>query len=680
MTSAVSSANADLQAGALPLTKAAYAVAVIFALFQIITAAYGLVSATALRALHVGFLLLLTFALLPPTGRRGIGWAIGAVGFAIGLYQWLYEGALIQRAGSLAGIDLAIGVVSIALVFEAARRTMGFAVPLVCALFIAYALVGNYLPDPLWHRGFDLEQVVSELAFGTDGIYSTPIYVSATYIFLFILFGSFLEQAGALKMFDDIALGLFGRAPGGPAKACVASSALMGTISGSGVANVVASAPVVIPLMKRSGYRADFAGGVEAGSSIGGQIMPPVMGAVAFIMAETLDVPYVEICRAALLPATLYFVACFWMVHLEASRYGLRGLTADECPSARRALAQGWYLLLPLAILVFLLASGYTTLESGVAALALTAILMLGIAASLGLSGRPLRVLFWIVLGVACAAAMERGVSAFLAIVGILVVIVAFVRGGRSTLKLMLDALADGARAALPVGTACALVGVIIGVLTLTGAASHFVDPVVAIGRNSLFAALLVTMVTCLVLGMGISTIPNYIIASAIAAPALLQLGVPLVVSHLFIFYFGIMADLTPPVALAAFAAAPYAGASGMKIGVQAVRIALAGFVIPFMAVYSPALLLQVGGWPDVMYIAIKTLIAIGLWGIAAVGYWRAPVNWLERIFAFIAAAFLVTAVPLTDEIGLVLSVLFVIWHLARARAGRRRGPVASSP
>jgi TRAP transporter 4TM/12TM fusion protein len=680
MTSAVSSANADLQAGALPLTKPAYAVAVIFAAFQVFTAAYGPLSSTVVRALHVGFLLLLTFALLPPTGRRWVGWTIGAVGFAIGLYQWLLEGALIQRAGGLAGLDLAIGIVSIALVFEATRRTMGFALPLVCALFIAYALLGNHLPGPLWHPGYDLEQIVAELAFGTDGIYSTPIYVSATYIFLFILFGSFLEHAGALKLFGDVALGLFGRAPGGPAKACVASSALMGTISGSGVANVVASAPVVIPLMKRSGYRADFAGGVEAGSSIGGQLMPPVMGAVAFIMAEMLDVPYVEICKAAALPATLYFVACFWMVHLEANRWALRGLSPDETPSAWGALAQSWYLLLPLALLVLLLASGYTTAESGLAALALSAILVLGVAASLAMRGRPLRVLFWIVLGVACAAAMEHGVSAFLAIVAALVVVTAFVRGGRQTLRLLLDALADGARTALPVGTACAQVGVIVGVLALTGAASHFVDPVVAIGRNSLFAALLVTMVTCLVLGMGISTIPNYIIASAIAAPALLQLGVPLVVSHLFIFYFGIMADLTPPVALAAFAAAPYAGVSGMKIGAQAVRIALAGFVIPFMAVYSPALLLQAGGWLDVVYITLKTLIAIGLWGIAAVGYWRAPVNWFERVFAFVAAAFLVSAVPLTDEIGLLLCVLFVVWHLSRVRAARKRGAIAPSP
>jgi TRAP transporter 4TM/12TM fusion protein len=246
------------------------------------------------------------------------------------------------------------------------------------------------------------------------------------------------------------------------------------------------------------------------------------------------------------------------------------------------------------------------------------------------------------------------------------------VQGGRKTLRLSLDALADGARNALPVGTACAQVGVIIGVLTLTGAATNFVGFIVAIGENSLFLSLLLTMAACLVLGMGIPTIPNYIITSSIAAPALLQLGVPLIVSHMFVFYFGIMADLTPPVALAAFAAAPFAGVSGMRISVQAVKIALAGFIIPFMAVYSPALLLQSGGWFDVTYITVKVLIAVGLWGVAAVGYWLAPVNWFERLFAFVAAAFLIAAVPLTDEIGFALATLFAAWHVWRARSLRR--------
>jgi TRAP transporter 4TM/12TM fusion protein len=678
MTNAVSSADAQLQAGTIPLSKAAYAIAIVFSTFQIYTAAYSPLSSTVVRAIHVGFLLLMTFVLLPPLGRRWLGWALGAIAFAIGLYHWIFEAELIVRAGDLTNWDMAVGIVSIALVFEATRRTMGFALPLICALFLAYALFGQYFPGSLAHRGYGLDQVIGQLAFGTEGVYSTPIYVSSTYIFLFILFGSFLEQAGMIKLFNDVALGLFGRAQGGPAKVCVASSAFMGTISGSGVANVVASAPFTISLMKRFGYKPAFAGGVEACSSMGGQIMPPVMGAVAFIMAETLNVPYIEICKAAAIPATLYFVSCFWMVHLEAGRLKLMGLPPEECPSAWRALVQGWYLILPLIALVWLLLGGFTPLFSGMVGLALTAILVLGMAIALGLRGNALRTGFWIVIGLACAGFVKLGVTVFFAIIALLVVGCFFVNGGRATLKLSLDALADGARNALPVGTACAQVGIIIGVLTLTGAATNFVGFIVSIGESSIFASLLLTMGACLVLGMGIPTIPNYIITSSIAAPALLQLGVPLIVSHMFVFYFGIMADLTPPVALAAFAAAPFAGVSGMKIGVQAVKIALAGFIIPFLAVYSPALLLQTGGWLDVTYISIKALIAIGLWGIAATGYWLAPVNWIERLYAFTAAALLVAAVPLTDEIGFAASAAFAAWHLFRARA--LRGPPPRMP
>ena len=675
MTTAVSNADAQLQAGIIPLSRAAYAIAIVFSTFQIYTAAYSPLSSGVVRAVHVGFLLLMTFVLLPPLGRRWLGWALGIIAFAIGLYHWVFEAELIVRAGELTDWDMVVGIASIVLVFEATRRTMGFALPLICAIFLAYAIFGQYFPGSLAHRGYGLDQVIGQVAFGTEGIYSTPIYVSSTYIFLFILFGSFLEQAGMIKLFNDVALGLFGRSQGGPAKVCVASSAFMGTISGSGVANVVASAPFTISLMKRFGYKPAFAGGVEACSSMGGQIMPPVMGAVAFIMAETLNVPYIEICKAAAIPATLYFVSCFWMVHLEAGRLKLLGLPPEECPSAWQALVKGWYLILPLVALVWLLLGGFTPLFSGMVGLALTAILVLGMAVALGLRGNALRTVFWVVLGLACAAFIKLGVTVFFVIIALLVAACFAVKGGRATLKLSLDALADGARNALPVGTACAQVGVIIGVLTLTGAATNFVGFIVSIGETSVFASLLLTMAACLVLGMGIPTIPNYIITSSIAAPALLQLGVPLIVSHMFVFYFGIMADLTPPVALAAFAAAPFAGVSGMKIGVQAVRIALAGFIIPFIAVYSPALLLQGGTWFDVTYVTVKALLAIGLWGIAATGYWLAPVNWFERLYVFVAAALLVVAVPLTDELGFAASAAFVVWHVLRVRGLRRQTP-----
>ena len=471
-----------------------------------------------------------------------------------------------------------------------------------------------------------------------------------------------------IRLFTDFAMGTVGHTKGGPAKVSVISSGLMGTINGSGVANVVTTGQFTIPLMKRFGYRAEFAGGVEATSSMGGQIMPPVMGAVAFIMAETINVPYVEVVKAATIPALLYFASAFWMVHLEAGRMGLHGLPKSECPDAWAAVRRGWYLILPLAALVWLLFSGYTPLFSGTVGLALTAILILGVAVAARLTFTGLRFAFWIALGLASAAFFKFGVGVFFAVVGVLVLVCLFVRGGRDTLQLAVNALADGARHALPVGVACALVGVIIGVITLTGVATTFAGFIIKLGADSLFLSLLLTMLVCLMLGMGIPTIPNYIITSSLAAPALLELGVPLIVSHMFVFYFGIMADLTPPVALAAFAASPIAQASGLKIGVQAIRVAAAGFVVPYMAVYAPALMLQGGTWFDTAYIVFKAMLAIGLWGAASIGYLRAKLIWPERILSTAAAAFLIVALPVTDEIGFGLSAILIIWHFWRVR------------
>jgi TRAP transporter 4TM/12TM fusion protein len=398
------------------------------------------------------------------------------------------------------------------------------------------------------------------------------------------------------------------------------------------------------------------------------------MGAVAFIMAETLNVPYVTIVKAAVVPALLYYATAFWMVHLEAGRVGLIGLPKDQCPNPWQAMRQRWFLMLPLAVLVFMLFDGFTPMYSGIVGLALTAMLILGVGIAAGFGSFIFRAVFWIVLGVATAAFFSYGIWPIILAIAALVAVNAFIRGGRETLGIMRASLVDGAKQALSVGIACAIVGVIIGVLTLTGAASNFAEFVLNVGAKSLFLSLLLTMIVCLILGMGIPTIPNYIITSAIAAPALLKLGVPLIVSHMFVFYFGIMADLTPPVALAAFAAASIAKASPMRIGWKATHIAIAGFVIPYMAVYDPALMLQPTAdghlsLISVVYVIVKTIIAIGLWGGAAIGYFlRGPLNWGERIVAFAAASLLVAAVPWTDEAGFVASAAFVAWHLFRTR------------
>ncbi|HAW26409.1 MAG TPA: C4-dicarboxylate ABC transporter, partial [Pseudomonas sp.] len=467
--------------------------------------------------------------------------------------------------------------------------------------------------------------------------------------------------------------GLFGHKLGGPAKVSVVSSALMGTITGSGVANVVTTGQFTIPLMKRFGYKAAFAGGVEATSSMGSQMMPPVMGAVAFIMAETINVPFIEVAKAALIPALLYFGSVFWMVHLEAKRANLKGLPKEECPSAMAAVKQRWYLLIPLGVLVYLLFSGRTPLFSGMVGLALTAIVILGSAIILRVSSFGLRIAFWIALGVLCAGFFQLGIGVIFAVIAVLVAICWFIKGGRDTLVVCLHALVEGARHAVPVGIACALVGVIIGVVSLTGVASTFAGYILAVGENNLFLSLILTMLTCLVLGMGIPTIPNYIITSSIAAPALLDLGVPLLVSHMFVFYFGILADLTPPVALACFAAAPIAKETGLKISMWAVRIAVAGFVVPFMAVYNPSLMMQGDSLWMTAYMVIKAAFAIGLWGIATIGYLQRPLAWWERVLGFAAGATLIMAMPITDEIGFGIGILLLAQHIVRAR---RAGPV----
>ncbi|MBX3611320.1 MAG: TRAP transporter permease [Hydrogenophaga sp.] len=665
---------------AAPLRGALFWIAIAFSAYQIWMAAFAPLSSQVIRAIHVGFVLLMIFTLYPPfSGRedalgklgRVVGWALGLTGFAFGFYHWVYEADLTARAGELINADWVIGVVTVVLVFEAARRVMGWGLPLICGLFLLYAIFGQHLPGALAHRGYGLDQIVSQLGFGTEGIYGTPTYVSSTYIFLFILFGAFLEQAGMIRLFNDFAMGTVGHTHGGPAKVSVISSGLMGTINGSGVANVVTTGQFTIPLMKRFGYSPGFAGGVEATASMGGQIMPPVMGAVAFIMAETIDVPYVDVVKAALIPAILYFATAFWMVHLEAGRKGLKGLPKEECPNPWTAVKERWYLLLPLAGLVALLFSGYTPLFSGTVGLGLTVILIFGAAVINGVKGTPLRVLAWVLLGFACAGFYEFGVGTFFVLTLLLVALTYIRRTGADARSLAVRSLVEGARHALPVAIACALVGVIIGVINLTGVAAEIGGQVIAIGKDNLFVALVLTMLTCLVLGMGIPTIPNYIITSSLAAPVLLELGVPLIVSHMFVFYFGIMADLTPPVALACFAAAPIARETGLKISLNAIRVAIAGFIMPFMAVYSPALMLQSDSWGAVAWVVFKAVLAIGMWGAGAIGYLFAPLNWIERLFAIAAACFLVVALPLTDEIGLALIAVFVAWHWWRARAQR---------
>lgn len=661
----------------MTLTRPLYGIAIAFSLFQLYTAIFTPLSSLVVRSVHVGFLILLALTLYRASGsgeRRvpWYDWLMGLTGFVLGFYHWVFEAEIMLRFLPETQ-DLIVGSLMVALVFEGARRCMGLGLAVVCGLFLLWGLFGQYLPAPLGHRGYAPDQVLQQLFLGTEGIFGIPTFVSSTYLFLFILFGSFLQQAGMVNLFNDLSLGTVGHTKGGPAKVAVVSSGIMGTISGSGIANVVTTGLFTIPLMKRFGYRPAFAGAVEATASMGGQIMPPVMGAVAFIMAETIGAPYVEVVKAAAIPAILYFATVLWMVHLEAGRCNLQGLPKEECPNPLQALKERWYLLLPLLTLVWLLFGGYTPLFAGTIGLLLTLVMILGSALSGPLRHAYMRVAFWIMIGLACSAFFKFGAGAILALIAVLTVPQLMLRGGRQTLRLCLDSLAQGAVSATSVGIACAVVGVIIAILTLTGLPVTIGSAIVDIGQSSLFLSLLLTMLTCIILGMGIPSIPNYIITSSIAGPVLVQLGVPVIVAHMFVFYFGIMANLTPPVALAAFAAAPIANAPAMQISLICLRIALAGFLLPFMAVYAPALMLQGDSYWLSIQVVFKAMFAIALWGAAAIGYLRAPMNWPERLWAAAAAACLVVAMPITDEVGLTLGAAFLGWHWLRAR--RREAP-----
>ena len=658
-----------------------YYIAIAFSIFQTGIASH-LIEITGQLQLstHVGFLGLLCFPLVNALKNKSIlykiiGWALAFLSVAVALYQIIEYKDLIIRSGEPTTLDIMFGTFALIVVFVASYVTMGPALSIISGLFLAYGIFGNYLPGLLQHRGYGLGQIIEHITYGTEGIYGIPTYVSSTYIFLFILFGSFLERAGVIKLFTDVSLGLVGHKLGGPAKVSIISSSLMGTISGSGIANVVTTGQFTIPLMKRFGYSASFAGGVESTSSMGGQIMPPVMGAVAFIMAETLELEYYQVVKAAIVPAILYYLSTFWMVHLEAGKKNLVGLPKEELPSALNAIKTRWYLILPLIVLVFLLFNGYTPLYSGTIGLFLTTFLILGTSVAQGFSNKFIRYIFWLFLGIASSGFFEFGNPVVAIILAILIFWNFFKSGGRATLLNCRDALADGAKTALPVGIACSVVGVIIGILTLTGAASTVAQVIIQIGKTSLFLSLFLTMIMCLILGMGIPTIPNYIITSAVAGPALFELGVPLIVSHMFVFYFGILADLTPPVALACFAAAPIAKESGFKISLQAVRVALAGFLIPYMAVYSPALMLQGYDGSNLpwfilsfLFILTKAVVAILFLGAAVIGFVKEKLNFYERIFCAVIACFLIVALPLTDEIaaGLIATFFALNWFKKR--------------
>jgi TRAP transporter 4TM/12TM fusion protein len=608
-------------------------IAVAMALFHVYTARFGTLEALRQRSVHLAFALTLVFLLYPFRRRHAASARIGlpdvlmvAVAVAPLVYLFVNRTDLTLRAGNLSRLDVVMGALGVLVVLEAGRRMMAI-VPVIAALALAYPFLGPYLPGPLAVARISPERVIEQMFYTTEGIFGIPIGVSATFVFLFVLLGAFLEKTGLGQLFVDVALALAGWMTGGPAKVSVLSSAFIGTVSGSSVANVVADGVFNIPLMKRLGYGARFAAGVEAATSVGGQIVPPVMGAAAFVMAEFLGVPYLTIAKAAAIPAALFYLSLGFIIHFEAKRLGLAGLPRDQLPSLWRVLAQRAYLVAPLVVLVGFLLHGAS----------------------------PMRAAYW---GIMVAS-------------GVHLVTCAVERRPLAWPREIWEILVHGSRLALPVAVATAVVGIFIGIVTLSGLGLAFVGITVTLGQNNLFLTLVWVMLACTIVGSGIPTTATYIILAAIAAPALIQMGVPALAAHMFIFYFGVIADVTPPDALAAYAAAGIARTDPFKTGLTATRLAFAGILVPFMFVYSPTILLQGGETADIVLTVATAVVGVVALAGAVSGYLFATASWPERGVLVATAVALIFHDLRADAVGLALLVAVGVAQLLRRRRAR---------
>ena len=591
-----------------------------FSLFQFYTAGFGVLPAQIQRPMHVFFTFVLIFLLYPSFAsfsKKEMHWLdilLAALAGSTMLYLVINYEAILLRGGLPTVPDLIFGAMAILFTFEASRRIVGLPIVLVALVFVLYAHFGKIMPGFLAHRGFTWTRIINHMYLTTEGIMGSPIGVSSTFVFMFILFGAFLNKTGLGKFFIDLALAAAGHQAGGPAKVAVISSAFFGTISGSSVANTVTTGTFTIPLMKSIGYEPYFAGAVEAASSTGGQLMPPIMGAAAFIMSDFIGIPYITIAIAAVLPALLYYMAVFVMIHMEAKRLGLKGLPKEQLPQTKKIFMAGGHLLIPLFVIVYMLVRGYT----------------------------PLKAAFYSILWTVAVAMCRKNT--------------------RMKLSDIVDAFDEGARSSLGVAAACACAGLVIGSVTLTGIGLKLANGIVALAGGHLFWTLVLTMVTSILLGMGLPTTAKYIVLASMAAPAIQKFGVPILAAHMFIFYYGIIADLTPPVALAAYAGAGIAGANPMRTGFTALRLAVAGFLIPYFFVYSPELLMINASLANTTAPVVTAIAGTVLLSFAAAGYWMRSLNMLERAILFGGALLLIQPGWITDVSGAAIGVVAYFW------------------
>lgn len=612
------------------MSKFFYFLAILIAGYHLYTAAFGVPFVTLEhRSLHVGMMLLMGFMMYPMFRGKSTtkkvpwyDWIFVALSIAVPAYMFMNYQGVVDRAGRASDPDMWMATLLVILVLEASRRATGWALPILSIVFIIYGLFGRDFPGIFAHRGYNWMALSNHFFANTEGVYGTSVSVAASYIFLFILFGCVMNKCGMGLFFNDLALALAGWTKGGPAKVSVIASGFLGSINGSAIANVVTTGAFTIPLMKKIGYSAEFAGAVESSASVGGQLLPPIMGAAAFIMAEMLGVQYSSIIVWAAVPALLYYLGIMIQIQLRASKDGLVGLPREQLPKPMAVIKDKGHLFIPIFFLLYMLFFTSRTVINAA---------------------------FYTILVTIVVAAMKKST--------------------RMSVKDIFDALADSTKQTVSVAIACACVGIIIGVSSKTGFGLTIANTIIAIGESSLLFTLIFSMITCMILGMGLPSIPAYIITATIAAPALGKLGIPAPAAHMFSFYFAMFANITPPVALAAFAAAGLSGGDPMKTGVQSVKLSIAGFIVPYMFIYSPQLMLINTTFAEGLWVTLTACLGVFLIACAVEGYVYAPINPLLRVLCTAGSLGLIMSGIKTDIAGFVVLIILILVQKRKAKS-----------
>lgn len=611
------------------IKKLVFIFALATSLFTIYTATFGTFTPVIQRGMFISLILVLAFLLYPTSKKHKWLRIIDAVAIlgviASAVYLYFYYPTIESRIGYVNYADTIFGLIFVVILLEACRRLTGWALTIIAGIFLAYGFFGFLVPGYFGHEGYELPRLMTTMFLTTEGVFGSALGAAATFVSIFIVFGTFLEKGGAGQVFIDLAMAIGGRKRGGPAKVAIFASALMGSVNGSPVANVTTTGVFTIPLMKKVGYKKEVAGAVEAVASTGGSILPPVMGAGAFIMAEMAGIPYSAIVTAAVIPALLYYLSLYFVVDFEAAKNKLEGLSKEETPDLKETLKKGILLLLPLVILVYFLVFAKVSVT---------------------------RAALYSILAV--------------------IIISFFTKDKKLGFKALIDIFVTSAKNMLVVSVACATAGIVVGIITLSGLGLKLSGLLLVVGESSLFLTLMLTMIGAIIIGMGLPPTPAYIVFSVLAAPALVDLGVPLIAAHMFVFYFSCFAPITPPVSLAAFAAAGIAEGKPFKTGWTSFKYALPAFIIPFLFIYGPELMGE-GTWIQIIYSALTASFGVIAIGAATTGWFRKNLNFIERII-FVAAGFTLIIPGIYSDIlgGILIGIVLISIKLRKPRIAVR--------